>query len=299
MSQDCTTIYILFKEYADESRPSSMCLIQGESFNINDTNAINCLINKAIIFFEYFEYEIVQYLYDINNLNGLLYQTTILNEYHDYPEYPNNIVTVVSLLQKYGATDWTDSGFHVTANNEVITKDGLSLTNTILGDMAKRILTNNEKQPSVLLSIEALNHHDGKIVVSHQYNGNVSLKIVDTIKDLHSWLSKKRYPERQYDFNPKHGDKDHSSQYLNDGSGRKAAHLETNALETKELLKLAIGKDKNSALWFWDKDRNKHIYFENQNEKRLAFHAYHLTEGDPNFKNINLSKLKQIGACQQ
>ena len=35
----------------------------------------------------------------------------------------------------------------------------------------------------------------------------------------------------------------------------------------------------------------KHIYFENQQEERLAFHGYHLQPGEENYDNIDMDQL--------
>ena len=64
--------------------------------------------------------------------------------------------------------------------------------------------------------------------------------------------------------------------------------------EAQKLLEQAVGNDVNSSLWFYDSKYHKHIYFENQNEIRLAFHGYHLDENEENFNNISIEKLTTI-----
>ena len=96
-----------------------------------------------------------------------------------------------------------------------------------------------------------------------------------------------------YVYNPKHGDDKHPAQMIA-GTTKRAAQLLTNRNDTERLLKLAVGTDINSALWYYDEANNCYIYFENQNELRLAFHGYHLSEGEENYDNIDFHKLSLL-----
>lgn len=115
---------------------------------------------------------------------------------------------------------------------------------------------------------------------------------MSSLKELYEWFSKNRLPQRIYVYNPKHGDAYHKAQAL--PNGKMAAQLETDEEATRCLLGKAIGIDTNSALWYYDHERKKFIYFENQREQRLAFHGYHLSPGDENYDNIDQEKLRQI-----
>lgn len=75
------------------------------------------------------------------------------------------------------------------------------------------------------------------------------------------------------------------------GTNRRAAQLEVSKAEAQKLLELAVGADTTSALWYYDVQRKKHIYFENQQEERLAFHGYHLQPGEENYDNIDMDQL--------
>lgn len=66
------------------------------------------------------------------------------------------------------------------------------------------------------------------------------------------------------------------------------------------MLKLAVGRDRYGELWYWDEDRGKYIYFENQNTVNPpSFHAYHLVEGEKNFENIDIEKLLRVQDIKQ
>jgi len=44
----------------------------------------------------------------------------------------------------------------------------------------------------------------------------------------------------------------------------------------------------------YDRANKSYIYFENQKEMRLAFHGYHVVDGEENYQNIDVNKINEI-----
>lgn len=279
-----TTIYIMFREYSDQSRQPSKSYINGVDFPLDDGVCIQDEFNNTFSIIEYFDYEFANRLYDEANLKGLLHQSLELPE-----EYPGFATSIRSQLRLHGFTDWEDMPAE---GQEGINYHNINVTKHILGDFAHRQQT---QEHTIIINVDAIDCPETCIVVDTP-SGSMKLPVAKDIRRLHDWLSKNRDPQRRYDFNAKHGDASRSSETYTDRHGLyRAAQLETTEYETTALLKLAVGQDRHSELWYWDEDRGKYIYFENQNTVNPpSFHAYHLVEGDKNFENIDIEKLRKV-----
>ena len=199
-------------------------------------------------------------------------------------EFPNVQMKILTILRQIGVTE--KAGITSRSLDSKYKLYHEDVTTTIFGDMASCL---EKGKALVILDIQAALKYKQEAPVKKQYDDiGLTIKIVNNILGLYSWFTKNRKPQRQYDFNRKHGD-----------ANRRAcggSQLKTDEKETRELLHKAVGKDKKSALWYYDKKNNSFIYFENQREIRLAFHGYHFKEGESNFENINVDKLREIGA---
>lgn len=279
-----TTIYILFREQSDQSRLPSKEYINGFDSPLDDGASVLEEFNKGMEIIEFFDYEYAIRLYDESNLNGLLYQTIELEE--EYPGFATNIRTQ---LRSHGFTDWEDIPFERTSE---IRYNGSDVTSHMLGDIAYR---HRHSGHAVLVNVGAIDCAANCITVGC-FSERLTLPVVRTIHQLHEWLSVNRDPQRIYNFNRKHGDAHHRSETYTDGQRKshRAAQLETTEEETKALLKLAVGRTREAELWYLDENRGKFIYFENQNTFPPSFHAYHLSEGESNYENINVEKLRKV-----
>ena len=202
-------------------------------------------------------------------MKGVLYPYIVLQEEYEEEEYPNVTVVIQALLNEEGFVDWRDepleSGEQYSLNNQ-------DVTNNCLGEMAR-----NEAQGNavVLLNCNAF-HFRSPIVLSVNPTGNnVSIYWYNDIRSLHQWFSDNRRPQRVYVYNPKHGDDKHPAQMIA-GTTKRAAQLLTNRNDTERLLKLAVGTDINSALWYYDEANNCY------------------TEGEENYDNIDFHKLSLL-----
>lgn len=293
-----TSLFILFSEYCDASHAPSAVYIAGNGETELET--IWGEAQKWLDMSHYFEYELCNRYYDSRNLEGLLYPYTLLeNEYEearaqeetedeeDRQEYPVLNLLVKASLNAQGFVDWRDEAQEA---SEQFSWNDTDVTQDALGEMARR---KKQETAVVLLNADAIRMPSPIQLSVSPTRETVDIDHCNTIPSLHQWFSENRKPQRIYDCNPKHGDDSHPARMIA-GTGRRAAQLLTNQAETEQLLKLAVGTDTFSALWYYDEAHEKYIYFENQQERRLAFHGYHLSEGEENYSNIDLEKLEKI-----
>lgn len=125
-----TTIYILFREYADQTHQPSIAFINGVDFPLDAGTSILAEFNRFFDVVGFFDYEYANRLYDEANLKGLLYQSLELSV-----EYPGLATSIRSQLRSHGFTDWEDI---TTGDQEIISFHGNDVTSHLLGDFAHR-----------------------------------------------------------------------------------------------------------------------------------------------------------------
>ena len=305
-----TCIYVLFKEYVDSSTAASAPYINGEEYPLGQGGELNKEIRGVLDVLGFFVYEHCNIFFDQANIDGLLRQPKTFPD----EDYPGLDITLLSQFQELGMVRWSDSPADI---KETFWYGDEDVTHSLFGDMSQReinrldtltkitdpninqTLTPEEREyePSVLLHHGAVTSVNGQIKGRRVGRRQVILSTVSNIKELHSWISENRFPQRHYDYNPKHGDADHTAQMIHDRNGnyRRAAQLMTTTEETNDLLKLAVGSSRESELWFYDDVHGCHIYFENQGHYMPpSFHGYHLHPGDENYDNIDLEKLGKL-----
>ena len=305
-----TCIYVLFKEYVDGSTAASAPYINGEEYPLGQGGVLNEELRGVLDVLVFFAYEHCNIFFDQANLDGLLRQPNIFPD----EDYPGLDATLLSQFQELGMVRWSDSPVDI---KETFRYDGEDVTHSLFGEMSQRELNRQETmakianpitnmtltqeereyEPCVLLHHGAVTSIDGRIEGSRTGNRKVELTTVSNIKEMHAWISENRFPQRHYDYNPKHGDANHTAQMIHDrdGSYRQAAQLLTTTEETNGLLKLAVGRSRESELWFYDDARGCCIYFENQGRYMPpSFHGYHLHPGDENYDNIDFEKLGKL-----
>ena len=283
-----TTIYLLFREYVDRQRVPSHEYIHGREFAVERLNEdIWAEVRSLTSILNFFSHERLTVLYDLNNLRALLFPANALSK-----EYPSLKTAVLAQIKdKY--TSWEDCPSD-TDNLNYSLETGCDISEDMLGDMTRR----QHCCPCAVLHNEAIDTRRDGCVSVHCSNGkDESLFTLSDIRGMHGWVSENRIPKRQYNYNPKHGDANHPSQFFTDRHGRRrrAAQLLTDTKDTNELLKYAVGRNQASELWYYDINNDSYIYFENEgNTPQLGFHAYHLHPNDENFDNIDVEKLRQV-----
>lgn len=278
-----TALFLLLKEYADVEQMPSVPYING-GISLDETEWLE-RYRRLLDAIDFFQYEKCDRFYDIKNINNFAYPFDLLKDYYeDRDEFPGDSESLLAQIASKGFIDWREEC--VEDGHQYFFYD-INVTDDTLGEIARNILLD---KAVVLLNLDAVSH-PSPIKLSYA-NGNCSVEIehVDCIKGLHKWFSENRKPQRVFVYSSKHGDFHHPSEMV-PGTGRRAAQLKCLQEEAQKLLEQAVGYDVKSSLWFYDAKYKRHIYFENQNEIRLAFHGYHLTEGEENFNNISLINL--------
>ena len=282
-----TSLFILLREYTDGVIMPSSPYINAE--DCLDEGEWLILYKRLINTIDFFRYEICDRFFDIENLAHATYPFDLLKDYYEerdiYPCTSENILTQISSM---GFIDWREEYDENDEYVQMYIYNGVDVTNDTLGE----ILRVKKSYPAILLNCEAL-RCPSQINVSSNDGQTYYIDCVDDIHTLHNWFSNNRQPRRVFVYNPKHGDKFHPSEYIS-GTDRKAARLEATCEEAQRLLDLAISTSPTDAFWYYDAQVGKYIYFENQQEIRLAFHGYHLSPGEENYDNIGKEKLAKI-----
>ena len=304
-----TTIYVLFKEYLDlNGRDKSSPYINDSDDYLADADALMNDWREVSDVLGFFGYEMANRFYDEENLAGLLFVADTIPE-----EYPSVSSIIMSEVMSLGLTSWrTDAA----VKTNTYYYGDYDVTNDLLGDMAQResereailkriqldtahelLPKESEYEPCVLLQKGALDAPLGEIQITMTGGQRIGLKTVESIKDLHAWLSKHRFPCRHYTHNPKHGDAHFNAKTYRDRSGHVeyAAQLLTTKEETDSLLNKAIGHTVKGDLWYFDQSNECYIYFENQGDTpQHEYHAYHLHPGEKNYEKIDFKKIEQV-----
>ena len=276
-------MFLLLKEYTDASYSPSSAYINAES-NV-DEDAWLSWFNNWMSIAGYFRYEHCNRFYDGNNLKHSLYPYDVIQSCSEFPDLS---LYALTQLDYHGFVDWNDEGTN--DNGAHFQFQGNDVTADTLGEIARR---RGETMKVILLNADAISYPSPIPVGCVTVNATLEIEHRSDINGLHEWFSNNRLPKRKFDYNPKHGDMHRRSQMIAH-SNKRAAQLECSVDKADELLHKAVGHDTKSALWYWDSQAQKHIYFENQQDNRLGFHGYHLEVGDENYDNIAKEKLGKV-----
>lgn len=281
-----TALFLLLKEYTDADQLPSVPYVNGG--DCLDESEWLKYYKQLFDTIDFFRYEKCDRYYDVRNFLQANYPFDLLKDYYeDREEFPGDSESIIAQIVSNGFIDWRDESEE---DGQRYCFYNMDVTEDVLGEIARNI---RSEKAVVLLNMDAISH-PSPIRLSYA-NGNCSVEIehVGSIKGLHGWFSKNRRPQRVFVYSSKHGDFYHPSEMIS-GTWRKAAQLECLQEEAQSLLDYAVGDDIGSSLWYYDAKYKKHIYFENQNEMRLAFHGYHLIENEENFNNISIDKLAAV-----
>ena len=281
-----TSLFLLLKEYTDEDQLPSASYINGD--DCWDEAEWWEYYTHLFDTIDFFRYETCDRFYDKKNILHSTYPFDLLKDYYeDRNEYPCDSESLLAQIALMGFIDWREE---CGGNNQQYFFYDTNVTDDTLGEIARHITLD---KAVILLNLDAISHPSPIKLSYANRHCSVEVDHVDSIKGLHAWFSKNRKPQRVFVYSSKHGDFYHPSEMI-PCKGRKAAQLECLQEEAQKLLEQAVGNDVRSSLWFYDVKSKKHIYFENQNEIRLAFHGYHLSENEENFSNISIDKLSFI-----
>lgn len=272
-----TLIFVLLPEYVDATHGNTSVALSANTNVPMDVDAYKAILAKVKSILAFFGYERIYPIYNVDNLKSFVWPLKTVEDI-----YPDGKLFLQNQFKNIGWTTADDVSCRQPVQCMLY---GSDVSNESIGDIVSRQKFGNAV---VVLNIDTLSSKVSPLPVTEKFTGKpIEVVTVDDIKKLYDWLSVNRIPQREYCYNEKHGDKDHSA--------ATGSQLLTNEEETKSLLNAAVGDTKEGSLWLFDKANNAFIYFENQRELRLAFHGYHVHEGDENFENINLEKLKKVG----
>ena len=276
-NQKKTLIYVLLPEYVDANHGTSSVAMSGNSNGGIDVATYKAIFSKIKNTLAFFGYERIYPIFDAKNLESFVWPLKTIEDI-----YPDGKLFLKNHLKNMG---WTTADDVSCSTSVSCLLYGTDVTGEVIGDIASRQTYGNAM---VILDMDTLTSKVSPLPVTETYTGkSIEIATADDIKKLYDWLSGHRIPQRTYCFNKKHGDKNRMAQG--------GSQLLTDQTETQNLLNEAVGETREGTLWLYDKANGAYIYFENQQELRLAFHGYHVRPGEENYENINLEKLKTVG----
>lgn len=287
MNNSSSLVYVVFEEYLDASHPTSKGYVLGNANLLqNNCQDIQSIIESYFDVLDFFSYEDAKYIYDQDNLSGLLFPLSTLPD-----EYPGEEEELLASLSAHGFIEASDLEPSPSVGN--IQYLHFNVTNDLFGRM---ICCNQDGEKVVLFHRNAVVSANSILTFSlSNTGGHIDIESCDDIRGLHSWFSKNRKTPRKYKFNPKHGNSNTPCQNIQDGSGVPAAQLEASDADAQDLLNQAVGHKRDAILWFWDDKVQKYIVFRYQGKNTLnEYHCYHLSPAQKGFKDIDLEKVKVI-----
>lgn len=287
MSNSSSLVYVVFEEYLDASHPTSKEYIRGNSNLLqNNCQDIQSIIDSYFDILDFFSYEDSKYIYDQDNLSGLLFPLSTLPD-----EYPGQEEELLASLYDHGFIEESDLELSPSVGD--IQYLHYNVTNDMFGRMICCV-QNGEKV--VLFHRDAVVSANSNLTFSLLNTcGHVEVESCSDVRGLHSWFSNNRKTPRNYKFNPKHGNSTTLCQNIQDGSGAPAAQLEASDADAQDMLDQAVGNKRDAILWFWDDKVQKYIVFRYQGKNTLnEYHCYHLASGQKGFEDIDRDKVKVI-----
>ena len=159
---------------------------------------------------------------------------------------------------------------------------GCRLANNIVTEAAyERCLY--QKQVVLLINASSLSVDENSITFSCD-GGKTYPYALDVrnlnVKEIALFLSKRRYPKRVFDLNPKHGECRKEVWYEN---GRKISPLKCTKEQAQKLLHLAFGL-KDRHVWAYDIEEGQLMEFKRHSD--FVWHGYHIDKEDEKERNI-------------
>ena len=159
---------------------------------------------------------------------------------------------------------------------------GCRLTDNIVTEAAYE-RSQSTKQVVLLINASALSVDADSIAFScdegRTYPYALDIRNLN-VKEIALYLSKKRYPERVFELNPKHGECRKEVRYEN---RRKISPLKCTKKQAQELLHLAFGQ-KAGQVWAYDIKEGQLVEFKRHSD--FVWHGYHIDEKDERERNI-------------
>ena len=279
-----TEFFILFPEYCDDViKPSAPYM---QETDLPDTECqLPVAVCEMLHIIEFVGYERTSRYYDSKNVDNIC-------RLYDELQYPNPANVLKASLHKFGFENWRS----VLADEEFeVSYRGNKLYNDTCALVCKRYVEDgNNATHTVMLATNSLVLEKGLLKFDSDKGCRFVLEVKQDLKSLYDWFCEKRLPQRRFDINDKHGKNGKGGRSL--PGGKKAGLLLCNKSHAQDLLNRAIGTEGvDGDLWYYDKEYERYIYFENQYENvQPAFHGYHLNDGDKNYDKIDKDLLKEI-----
>lgn len=248
-----TELFLIFPE--NKKAPGQTC-----DFTVNaeglDEGDIKKRIMAVMELLRMFRYERFETFYDRDNIKAFCYPH-LSNRHSQF----NMRYVMLNLLK--GFQNWRPKSEQ---HGEGCVLHGTEIKSNAISEVAVRMLNRPNDSFSLVDCMALVSGCSPCVASVDDKNVEVSILGLDE-REVYNWFCDNRKPERDYNWNPKHGE-------YGKGNWAGESRLLGSRDEAKQLVKNAIGETYRGTLFCWDAQYGH--YMEYKNELNNTYHSFHL-----------------------
>lgn len=262
-------IALVFPEYDDENN-----LLTSQDWKRNDLpddKSLGNYIKYLRSYIDFFRDEECEMIYDAMNAAAFVYSLNIMDNY--YPNRRREFMFALKNLE-----NWRRN--RVSSKDDVYVSKGKIIKDELRSEIACRMLHNSEDSyllsvyiPSFIGTVWTLQNDIGLFKIESS-----RLSITTSLV----WISSRHFPQRLYNWNPKHGENGKGAHLSNKGDD--VAVLLCSREHAAEIMQKAIGVPMYDTLYCYDIECEKFMEFKADckyehlpsGATKRYYHSYHL-----------------------
>lgn len=284
-------IALIFPEFNDVDNETTSH--DWNSGDLPNDESIGGFIKKLKAFIDFFSDEECGLLYDAKNVSAYTYAMRVLPEC--YPGRERSLRTVLK-----GVENWRVN--RASVENEEYVMDRSNVKDEMRTEIASRMASNHEN--CYLLTVGFPDYVAKEWKLSKGGNNYCIDSAPLSIKEAFEWLSLHHFPQRVYNWNPKHGENGQGAHPEHDGE--KVSVLLCSREHAGQIMQKAIGIPFYDRLYCYDIEYSKYMEYKAEckhehlpvNAVSRKYHSYHL-ESDNDIPNRVKKKLEILNRDEQ
>lgn len=276
-------IALIFPEYDDVGNNSTS--FDWNTVDLPDDKSIGDFINKLSAFVDFFSDEECGLLYDAKNVSAYTYAMRVLPEC-----YPGRVRSLRTVLKR--VENWRKN--RESTEDEEYVLDRSSVKDEMRTEIASRMASKHENR--YLLSVGLPNYVAKEWKLSKGGKNYCIDSAPLSIREAFEWMSLHHFPQRVYNWNPKHGENGMGAHP--DHNGEKVSVLLCSREHAGEIMQKAIGVPHYDCLYCYDVDYDSYMEYKAEckfehlpaDAVTRNYHSYHL-ENDSAVPNRVKKKL--------
>ena len=277
---------LIFPEYSDSGNIETSQ--DWKRSDLLDDKSLGLFIRKLHSFIDFFYDEECKMIYDEKNASAFIYPLTVLSDF-----YPSRVREFRFALKNL--ENWRKNRAS-SLKDEYISK-GTIIRDELRSEIACRLIQN--PNDSYLLVVNIPNYVAKEWHVSKEKKICIIKSIPLSIKEAFGWISLHHFPERHYNWNPKHGENGRGAHP--DNNGDNVSVLYCSREHAANIMRKAIGLPNYDTLYCYDAEIG--MYMEYRAECKFEhlpayttirnYHSFHLVN-DTSIPNRVKKKIKLL-----